>query len=126
MLKSKTAVATIAVTNLDKAREFYEGKLGLEPTGEQVEPDSMTYGAGNSTLFVYVSQFAGTNKATAVIWETGNDLEKVMDQMRGKGITFEHYDLPGATRKGDIHDYGAMKAAWFKDPDGNIHALSGN
>jgi hypothetical protein len=50
-------------------------------------------------------------------------MEKVVQGLRGKGVAFEHYNLPGLTVKGDIHEGGGIKAAWFKDPDGNIHAL---
>jgi hypothetical protein len=50
-------------------------------------------------------------------------MEKVVQSLKGKGVTFEHYDMPGMTLKGDIHVANRMKAAWFKDPDGNIHAL---
>ena len=46
-----------------------------------------------------------------------------MQALKAKGVTFEHYDMPGMTREGDVHVGGKMKAAWFKDPDGNIHAL---
>ena len=49
----------------------------------------------------------------------------MVQALRGKGVVFEHYDLPGATRKGDVHHTGRTKAAWFKDPDGNILALVG-
>lgn len=50
----------------------------------------------------------------------GADIEEVVQQLKAKGITFEHYDMPGVTREGDIHVAGDMKVAWFKDPDGNI------
>jgi hypothetical protein len=50
-------------------------------------------------------------------------MEKVVQTLKGKGVAFEHYDLPEMTLKGDIHVAEGMKAAWFKDPDGNIHAL---
>jgi hypothetical protein len=52
-----------------------------------------------------------------------SDLETLVKALKAKGIGFEHYDMPGVTRKGDIHVAGSLKNAWFKDPDGNIHAL---
>jgi hypothetical protein len=52
-----------------------------------------------------------------------NQLEQAVEALRKKGVTFEHYDLPGTVRKGEIHESGRIRNAWFKDPDGNIHAL---
>jgi hypothetical protein len=71
---------------------------------------------------VYRSQYAGTNKATALNWKV-DDIERVVATLKDKGVAFEHYDFPGATRTGDVHLMGPMKSAWFKDPDGNIIAL---
>jgi catechol 2,3-dioxygenase-like lactoylglutathione lyase family enzyme len=122
MLGGKETMATVAVKDLNAAKRFYEGTLGLKPTDAQ-EPEALTYQAGSAKILVYRSQYAGSNKATAATWVIGNDMEKVVQGLKGKGVTFEHYKLPGLTLKGDIHEGGGMKAAWFKDPDGNIHAL---
>jgi catechol 2,3-dioxygenase-like lactoylglutathione lyase family enzyme len=122
MLGGKEPMATVAVRDLNAAKRFYEGTLGLKPADSQ-EPEALTYEAGGARLLVYRSQFAGSNKATATTWVIGKDLEKVVQGLRGKGVAFEHYNLPGLTVKGDIHEGGGTKAAWFKDPDGNIHAL---
>jgi catechol 2,3-dioxygenase-like lactoylglutathione lyase family enzyme len=122
MLGAKDAAATIAVRDLKAARKFYEGTLGLKQVDAQ-EPEAVTYKSGSSSILVYRSQYAGTNKATAATWEVGGDIEKVVQALKAKGVTFEHYDMPGMTRKGDVHVADRMKAAWFKDPDGNIHAL---
>jgi len=122
VLGAKEAMATVAVRDLEKARKFYEDTLGLR-LADQQEQEALTYQAGNTKLLVYRSQYAGSNKATATTWLVGNDMEKVVQTLRGKGVAFEHYDLPGMTLKGDIHVADGMKAAWFKDPDGNIHAL---
>ena len=53
-------------------------------------------------------------------WTVGDDVESIARGLKAKGVTFEHYDMPGMTRKGDVHVAGDMKIAWFKDPDGNI------
>ncbi len=50
-------------------------------------------------------------------------LEAIVGGLKHKGVAFEHYDIPGAIRSGDVHAFGEMKSAWFKDPDGNIIAL---
>ena len=122
MLGAKEAMATVAVRDLNKAKKFYEGTLGLRLTEAQ-EEEALTYQAGHTKLLVYRSQYAGSNKATATTWVIGNEMEQVVQTLKGKGVNFEHYDMPGMTLKGDIHVADGMKAAWFKDPDGNIHAL---
>ena len=119
MLGDKDAAANIAVKNLETARKFYEDTLGLTQTGAEGQ-EVIVFKSGNSTVNVYRSQYAGTNQATAVTWMVGEDIEGVVQQLKAKGIIFEHYDMPGVTREGDVHIAGDMKVAWFKDPDGNI------
>jgi catechol 2,3-dioxygenase-like lactoylglutathione lyase family enzyme len=119
MLGNKDLVATIAVKDLETARKFYEGTLGLAPIDTEGE-EVIVFKSGRSTLNVYRSQYAGTNQATAVTWLVGDDLESIVRALKAKGVVFEHYDLPQMKREGDIHIAGDMKTAWFKDPDGNI------
>jgi catechol 2,3-dioxygenase-like lactoylglutathione lyase family enzyme len=121
MLADKDAVATVAVKDLKAAKKFYGDTLGLKPTPVP-EPEVLNYKSGNSTVLVYKSQFAGSNKATAVTWIV-DDVEGTVRDLKAKGISFEHYDIPGMTRKGDVHIAGKSKSAWFKDPDGNILAV---
>ena len=122
MLGAHDVGATLAVGDIDEARAFYEGTLGLSPAMEF--PDSVLYTAGNSRLMVYHSDFAGTNKATAATWGVGDQLDPIVEGLRAKGVSFEHYDLPDTTRDGDIHELGGeMRGVWFKDPAGNIIAL---
>jgi catechol 2,3-dioxygenase-like lactoylglutathione lyase family enzyme len=121
MLANKDAVATVAVKDLKAAKKFYGDTLGLKPVPVP-EPEVLNYKSGESTVLVYKSQFAGTNKATAVTWIV-DDVEGTIKDLKDKGIAFEHYDFPGMTRKGDVHIAGKSKAAWFKDPDGNILAV---
>ena len=123
MLENTDAIATIAVKKIEAARKFYEGTLGLKQTRSE-ETGVLGYKSGNSSVLVYESQYAGTNKATAATWAVEN-LEGVVRDLKAKGVRFEHYDFPGATRNGDVHGTGKTKAAWFKDPDGNILALVG-
>jgi len=123
MLSDKEAIATVAVRDLKAAASFYEGKLGLKVharEGDQV----VGYRTGAARLNVYVSQFAGTNQPTAVTWPVGNDLEAVVRELKAKGVVFEHYDMPGLERDGDIHHGGGLRVALFKDPDGNIFNLA--
>ena len=124
MLGDSDAMATIAVKDLETARKFYVEKIGLKPTGGD-QKSVLNLGSGKSKITVYVSQFAGTNKATSATWVVP-DAEAVVNELKSKGVKFEHYDnLPGLTRKGDLHVAGSFKGAWLKDPDGNIlHILS--
>ncbi len=117
-----TATATVAVKDLATAEKFYEGTLGLKRLDE-AEEEARVYEAGDGKLLVYRSQYAGTNQATAVTWSVGKDVDGVVRKLRDKGVRFEHYDMPGGVREGDVHVFGPLRTAWFKDPDGNIHSL---
>ena len=122
MLGNKDAAANIAVRNMKAARKFYEGTLGLKPVSAQGE-ELVAYRSGSSTILVYRSDYAGTNKATGLTWTVGDDVEAIARGLKAKGVTFEHYDMPGMTLKGDVHVASVMKIAWFKDPDGNILSI---
>ena len=124
MLSAFPVYATIGVKDYDKAKEFYGGTLGLKiAEGGKEDPDGTFYQCGSSQIFVYQSQYGGTNQATSATWLV-KDVEAEVKDLKGKGVTFEHYDFPGVTREGDIHIMGDIKAAWFKDPDGNILNIS--
>ena len=119
MLGNIDASANLAVTDLGVARTFYEGTLGLTKVGSEGD-ELIVYRSGKTTLNVYRSREAGTNKATAVTWTVGDKMDDIVRALKAKGVVFEHYDMPGLTLKGDVHGGGDMKVAWFKDPDGNI------
>ncbi len=119
MLSSKSALANIAVKNLEISRKFYENTLGLEKI-DSVGNEVVVYRCSNSAIIVYQSQYAGTNKATSATWIVGEDIDVLVKELKSKGVQFEHYDMPNTTLKDDIHIDGNMKVAWFKDPDGNI------
>jgi catechol 2,3-dioxygenase-like lactoylglutathione lyase family enzyme len=119
MLSTKDAMATVAVKDLAKAKRFYGDKLGLSQVGKAL-PGVVSYRSGAATIVIYESEFAGTNKATAATWVVGDEFDSIVRTLKNAGIVFEHYDLSGLERTGDIHVAGDFKAAWFKDPDGNI------
>jgi extradiol dioxygenase family protein len=121
MLRENDAIATLPVKNIKTAAAFYEGKVGLE-RGPGDEKQVITYKSGNSKLLVYESQYAGTNKATAVTWAVP-DVTALVDKLKAKGVKFERYDFPGVTHEGDVHVMGKRKNAWFIDPDGNILSI---
>jgi catechol 2,3-dioxygenase-like lactoylglutathione lyase family enzyme len=119
MLRDTDAIANLAVKDLTRAKEFYEGVLGFEPVGREGD-ELIVYRSGKTTFNVYRSKEAGTNKATAVTWVVGDKVHDVVQALKVKGVTFEHYDMPGLTLEGDVHVGYGMHVAWFKDPDGNI------
>jgi catechol 2,3-dioxygenase-like lactoylglutathione lyase family enzyme len=120
MLGNYPVYATIGVKDFEGAKAFYEAVLGLSPKNMGYEiPGGQLYSSGDSALFVYESQFGGTNQATSATWAV-DDIQAVISELKGKGVTFEHYDFPDTTMEGDVHVGMGMKSAWFKDPDGNI------
>lgn len=121
MLSDAQVFATIAVSDIDAGKNFYGETLGLKQIDENA--GGVTYGNGEGKLFVYKSPTAGTGQATAVTWEVP-DVGVVAGDLKAKGVYFEHYEVPGAVLQGDVHVMGEMKAAWFKDPDGNIICIA--
>jgi catechol 2,3-dioxygenase-like lactoylglutathione lyase family enzyme len=119
MLGNKNAAANVAVRDINVARQFYEGTLGLTPIKTQ-DGEVVVFQSGSTVINVYRSQYAGTNKATAVTWAVGKDIDELVRALKSKGVAFEHYDMPDLKLEGDIHVGHGMKVAWFKDPDGNI------
>jgi len=119
MLRDTDAIANLAVKDLSRAKKFYEGVLGFEPVGREGD-ELIVYRSGKTTFNVYRSKEAGTNKATAVTWAVGDKVHDVVQALKAKGVTFEHYDMPGLTLERDVHVGYGMQVAWFKDPDGNI------
>lgn len=121
MLGKSSATPMIAVSDIDRARDFYESTLGLAVTpamgGEVLEVRS-----GDSVINVYRSDHAGTNKATALTFNVDN-IEQAVDALKDKGVAFEHYAMDGLDRRGDVYVGPGMKTSWFKDPDGNILSL---
>lgn len=123
MFAKITPIPMLAVKDVARAKRFYTETMGLQESGDVME-GILQFRAGDITFLVYPSEYAGSNKATALTWVVGDEMEKVVQGLKGKGVKFEHYDLPDTVRKGEIHESGPVRNAWFKDPDGNIHAIS--
>ena len=122
MLGKADATPMIAVKDLDRARRFYEETLGLE-TEDEWGGEGVTMKSGDTVVNVYKSEFAGSNKATALNFDV-DDIESEVKELKDKGVLFEHYDLPGLEQHGELYvGEGGFKTAWFKDPDGNILSL---
>jgi catechol 2,3-dioxygenase-like lactoylglutathione lyase family enzyme len=117
--------AAAAVSDLERARRFYEEGLGLSP-GEQVEGVSVRYPCGGGTaFFIYLApDNAGKSPATLAGWFV-DDLGETMDELGSRGVTFERYDQPGlATDEHGVFAGDGFRAAWVKDPDGNTLAIT--
>jgi catechol 2,3-dioxygenase-like lactoylglutathione lyase family enzyme len=114
---------TIAVSDMDRAKEFYEGKLGLSG-GEDEADGGHTYPCGGGTrIHVYPSPpNAGKSGATLAGWVV-DDVEATVDELTATGVTFEQYGEPFNTDEKGIARLGDEAGAWFKDPDGNILAI---
>ncbi len=124
MLRDIDATAMLAVKDVGTAKKFYEEALGFEPIEIGIE-GMVRYESGSASILVYESEYAGTNKANALAWSVGDRFDAIVGDIRAKGVTFEHYDLPGLTREGDVHVAENFKGVWFKDPDGNILHING-
>lgn len=123
MLKDHDSSAILAVADLGRARAFYGGTLGLDLAEEGREEEVLVYRTGATRLVVYRSDHAGTNRANAVVWDVGGELDAIVAALEAKGARFEHYPELGRL-DGNIHHAGGMKLVWLKDPDGNILHLN--
>jgi catechol 2,3-dioxygenase-like lactoylglutathione lyase family enzyme len=121
MLGDSSFYATIPTTDLDRAREFYGGVLGLEAIRDLGE--EVVYRAGKSEFDVYPTPSAGTAQHTLGTFIV-EDCRAAVDELRTHGVTFEEYDFPGLKTEDGVAQVGPDKVAWFKDPDGNILALT--
>jgi catechol 2,3-dioxygenase-like lactoylglutathione lyase family enzyme len=125
VLKDRNSSAIVAVRDIERARKFYEDTLGLTRLpGSGASEGVVGFRTGKTMLTVYESEFAGTNQANAVTWEMQGDLVETVKALKAKGVGFEHYDLPGVTLNGDIHEIDEVRLVWLKDPDGNILHLT--
>jgi catechol 2,3-dioxygenase-like lactoylglutathione lyase family enzyme len=122
MLKDKSSSAIVAVDDIDRAKKFYGDTLGLPLADDSM--GALTFRTGDTQLVVYESEFAGSNKGNAVVWGVGNEIEAIVQNLKSKGVTFEHYDDMDMELDGDIHTAGDFKGVWFKDPAGNILHLN--
>ncbi len=116
--------AGIPVSDMERARAFYEGKLGLEVSIDS--GDNVQYRCAGDTVFhVYVSEYAGMTEATLLGWDV-EDAESVVGELTGRGVAFERYDAgPIITDEKGIAEFeGGARVAYFKDPDGNTLSIA--
>ncbi len=126
MFETTPMIPTLPAADLERAKTWYADKLGLQPVQEDAERGGAMYETGGSPFLVYLSEFAGTNKATAATFAV-EDFDSVADQLRANGVVFEEVDFGemGKTVDGVITSPdGSDKGAWFKDSEGNILAIA--
>ena len=123
-LSDKRVGAVVAVSDMGKAKKFYEGKLGLSG-GEDRDDGGTTYScAGETTIHVYPSpDNAGKSAGTLAAFDV-EDCEGTVDELAGNGVEFEQYGDPINTNQKGIAELGGIKVAWFKDPDGNTIGIA--
>jgi catechol 2,3-dioxygenase-like lactoylglutathione lyase family enzyme len=123
MLSRYTPVATLPVSDMTRARGFYENTLGLSV--DRDGPGGLTYTCGSGTLFVYESAYAGTNKGTAVSFDVPvSDFDSEVDELRSKGVEFMTFEMEGFEWSNGVATMDEVKAVWFTDPDDNILNIS--
>lgn len=123
MLNDSKVEANIPAADLNRAREFYATKLGLEPSAE-FGGQALAYRTSGGTSFnIYQTEFAGQAGHTVAQWHV-QDIEAEVRDLKSKGVAFEVYDMPGVDWQDDIATLEGMgRAAWFKDSEGNIMCL---
>lgn len=121
MLQDFPIYAYIPARDVERARQFYEGKLGFRP--KQEVADGVVYEFGGKTAcFLYPTPNAGTSRASQAFWQV-DDVERVVAELKARGVEFEDYDMPGEKSPSGVVTDGGAKAAWFKDSEGNILAI---
>jgi predicted enzyme related to lactoylglutathione lyase len=121
MLQAAPLYAYIPAKDVARARRFYEGMLGFEPTQEINGGVVYKFGRGTA-CFLYLTPNAGTSQASQAFWSV-DDVDAEMKALKARGVKFEDYDMPGERSPEGAITAGGAKAAWFKDSEGNIMAL---
>jgi catechol 2,3-dioxygenase-like lactoylglutathione lyase family enzyme len=124
MLSDFDPMPTLPVSDLQRARDFYEGVLGYSADGDVA--DGVIYRSGSGAFLVYPSAFAGTNKGTAMSLQVAaGSFDAEIENLRQKGVTFQTFEMEGITWDNGVASGvpGApddFRGVWFEDPDGNI------
>ena len=118
MLGNASLMTMVPVTDMVRARGFYEGKLGLALKGSNAQGNFM-YDCAGTTIALYKRDSPTKADHTILSWDV-KDIRKVVDELTKRGVVFEEYDLPGFKTVNKVCVLGAEKAAWFRDTEGNI------
>ena len=121
MLQQAPMYAYLPAKDVGRARKFYEETIGLKAKEEIAGGVAYEFARGTG-CFLYPTPNAGTSSASQAFWEVA-DIEREVADLQSRGVTFEEYDMPGKAAGSPVYTAGGAKAAWFKDPDGNIMAV---
>jgi catechol-2,3-dioxygenase len=122
MLAAFPVSARAAASDLARARQWYQEKLGLEPEREDMGGVWYRFG-GDTWMYLYSTPSAGTAKNTVAGWQV-HDIAAVMADLRARGVVFEDYDFGELKTENGLADFGVAKAAWFIDSEGNTYELT--
>ncbi len=122
MLTNAPVHPTLPVVELNRAKKFYEEKLGLKVVREDPSPGAMLQ-AGDGT-FLYIFQRGATKADHTAVSFTVKDVEATVNELKAKGVVFEDIDTPSFKTVDGIATMGELKGAWFKDTEGNILAVT--
>jgi catechol 2,3-dioxygenase-like lactoylglutathione lyase family enzyme len=121
VLSDRRVHATIPVNDLDAARRFYQGTLGFsEHTSNR---GAVLYQAGQGTLFAVTKSSGKASGSHTQMGFTVDDIDAEVADLKRRGVVFEEYDVPGLKTVGSVAQTGPNRAAWFKDPEGNLIGL---
>ncbi len=124
MLANSPVAAILPAVDLERAKRFYEEKLGLQPIDTPGLGGAMFACGQGTQLYLYQRDTATKADHTVAGWKVEN-IEEVVQALRERGVVFEQYDTPGLkTDERGIATIGSAKSAWFKDTEGNILALT--
>lgn len=123
LLGDYPATAILPVTDTKRAKEFYVDKIGLEMMELPGPEDFMMFKAGAGTSLAVYKRPSVKVEHTQVGFNV-DDIEKVMEELKSKGVKFEEYDMPDLKTRNGVAEYEGAKSAWFKDPDGNILSIN--
>jgi catechol 2,3-dioxygenase-like lactoylglutathione lyase family enzyme len=121
-LTKRTVALMLPVTDVDRARSFYTDTLGLDFSGTNDEGSAMYAMEGGASLVLLPRPDSRPSESTAMSFEV-DDVAAEIGELEERGVVFEDYDLPELTTVDHVAVMGTEKAAWFKDPDGNVLCL---
>ena len=122
MLTDAPVTTMLPVKDLQRARDFYENKLGLRPVGERSD-GKFVYASGGGGLLALFPKEEGTKAEHTAISFQVSDIAGEIAELERRGVVFEDYDLPGLRTVEHVCVLGGEKAAWFKDTEGNYLCL---
>jgi catechol 2,3-dioxygenase-like lactoylglutathione lyase family enzyme len=122
MLTKAPVTTMLPVKDLNRAREFYEKKLGLKPLGARQDGKFLFAGGDGGTLALFPKPEGTKAEHTAVSFLV-KDIAREIKELKQKGVVFEDYDFPGLKTENHVCVLGSEKAAWFKDTEGNYLCL---